>query len=250
MNRFLIDTVEPLSAEAFSRDTLVVEATFPEPIGSDASGARRVQRYLNELAEIVGASPLREPLAHLSQKYGFSGWAPLTGDKAIHLYAWDERDRPTAPFISVDVSTPGELVNSPEVIAHLRGFVGAAAETVVWKTLRNPYGRNAQTWRELAPHILRQRLAVAGSRKEIFGIGEIQAYLRGLCGVLNMDQLSEILITYNAGYVHWETSGTVASWRKGEFAADIYTCKKFDPADAISYTRRALGLSELISREF
>lgn len=244
------DLSSSLMAVDFPRDTLVVEATFPEPVGSSGGSERKIEKYLMELGKIIDCGPIRVPVTHLSPKYGLSGWAPLENGAALHLYAWDEEGRERPSFISVDISTSEPLSNRLQVVDHLRRFVGSASGATVFKTLRSSVGENARTWRELAGHIVRQRLAIVGKPSAPIEGQEVQSYLRELCGVLRMDKLSDPLIQDCAAWMHWETSGAVASWKRDVFAIDIYTCKTFHPADAIEWTRRALSLERLAFKEF
>jgi len=241
---------QPNIESDFPRDTLVVEATFIDPVGSVKASEEKISNYLYEASAIIGFEPLRSPVTHFSPKYGFSGWVPLKRDAALHLYAWDEEGKETRPFISVDISTADSLLNRADVVEHLRQFIGGTTATIVFKSLRSAPEKNAQTWIELAGHIVRQRLAIVGKTAASFRRREIGAFLSVLCRVLEMEQLSGPLVQGNAAWMHWETSGVIASWARGTFAADIYTCKSFNPADAIDCAQRVLKLKEVISKDF
>ncbi len=231
----------------FPRDTLVIEATFPEPVSSGDTSVEKIQRYLKELSDTLNIQPIRIPETHLSPKYGLSGWVPLEDQSAIHLYAWDEEEKETYPFVSVDISTPASLPNIPSVVDHTRSFFGAPSETTVHKTMQNP---GAETWRELAPHILRQRLSIAGILSESISEAQIRDYMQSLCKVLFMDKLSDPIIHNLTAWMHWETSGTIAHWDTSRFAVDIYTCKHFTPEKAIEFTRNHLKITDIVFQDF
>lgn len=232
-----------------SRDTLVIEQTFPNAIGSDEKGARMVKQYLSDLATHLQADPVAEPQTHLSPKYGFSGWMPLSEASAIHLYAWDERGRATAPFVSVDISTPSSVQDDvrQQLLRFTRECFGAEESHCAWKTISAN-----EHWRELAPHILRQRMSIAGKTRSALPQDAVYRYLQSLCDVLEMDQISEPLIvdSESTAWMHWETSGVIAHWGDENFSTDIYTCKAFSPDDAIEHTREALQMVELNARSF
>jgi S-adenosylmethionine decarboxylase len=112
-------------------------------------------------------------------------------------------------------------------------------------------------FRDLAPTILRQRLVIEGTRQRPIAEHEIIDYLNGLSDVCGMT----VLITpvthrsdrYGwAGWIHWETSGAhFYAWDSPFvfFSVDVYTCKAFDPADAIAFTRSFLNADEVVAKE-
>ena len=56
-----------------------------------------------------------------------------------------------------------------------------------------------------------------------------------------------------AGWVHWETSGAhFYAWDRPErfFSVDVYTCKAFDPREAIAFTHAFFAADEIVGREF
>jgi len=231
-------------------DTLVVEALLPEKIGSDRAGEITVKRYMQQLAELLRLPPIISPKTHLSPKYGLSGWVPMERQSAVHLYAWDEEGKPISPFVSVDIATPEPISDPQAIVTNLQDFFRATAENIVWKTARNPEGKNAQTWRQLAEHICRQRLAISGIAQEIITDEQLAEFMPILCKVLNMDQLSRPLIHRDTAWMHWETSGTIASWSDRNLDLDIYTCKAFDPDKAIAFVRERFKMLEIFGREF
>ena len=97
---------------------------------------------------------------------------------------------------------------------------------------------------DLAPEIHRQRLVIEGNVRQSISAGEIKDYLTGLSTVTDMVPLM-IPMTHQsdlygwAGWIHWETSGAhFYAWDQPRrfFSVDIYTCKAFDPQDAVNYT--------------
>jgi len=56
-----------------------------------------------------------------------------------------------------------------------------------------------------------------------------------------------------AGWVHWESSGAhFYAWEQPRlfFSVDVYTCRAFDAADVVEYTREFFGPSELVAYQF
>lgn len=233
-------------------ETLVIEQNCDEAVGTDAEGIKSVQDYMFKIADILGSNTIVPPRTHNSPKYGLSGWAPFQegeGEgRASHLYAWDHIGKSCPPFLSVDVSTAKPL--SPKLqkkIIHVTidHFKGKTGETV-YKTSNAPLARS---WKELAEHILRQRLKISGQSKEPIEKEEVSEYLKDLAPQLKMSRISEPEVIYDQrtgkgqAWVHWETSGVTVAWNNetGIVEIDIYTCREFDLGYAIDYTRRKLN---------
>ena len=112
-------------------------------------------------------------------------------------------------------------------------------------------------FRDLAPTILRQRLVIEGTRQRPIREHEIKEYLRGLSDVCAMTVLIDPVTHRSdrygwAGWIHWETSGAhFYAWDVPDvfFSVDIYTCKAFDPSDAIGYTRVFFDADEVVAKE-
>lgn len=112
--------------------------------------------------------------------------------------------------------------------------------------------------RDLAPGIHRQRLVIEGFPASPISDFEIRDYLSGLSKVIDMNALIEPVTHLSdtfgwAGWVHWENSGAhFYAWDRPVvfFSVDIYTCKPFEAADAVAFTREYFGASEIESREF
>lgn len=105
-------------------------------------------------------------------------------------------------------------------------------------------------WIDLAPDIVRQRLIVEGTLHNIFQPEEITEYAKEMSSVLNMELVTSPVLNYEPKYgwcafVHWKESGMhIYTWDDRIpkfFSVDIYTCKTFDPMDAIRYTEEFLG---------
>jgi hypothetical protein len=112
-------------------------------------------------------------------------------------------------------------------------------------------------FRDLAPTILRQRLVIEGTRQQSISEHDIVGYLRGLSDVCAMTVLIDPVTHRSnrygwAGWIHWETSGAhFYAWDEPFvfFSVDIYTCKAFDPYDAIAFTRAFLNADEVVAKE-
>jgi hypothetical protein len=112
-------------------------------------------------------------------------------------------------------------------------------------------------FRDLAPTILRQRLVIEGTRQQPISEHEIVDYLRGLSDVCEMTVLIDPVTHRSdrygwAGWIHWETSGAhFYAWDEPFvfFSVDIYTCKAFDPDDAIAFTGAFLNADEVVAKE-
>lgn len=98
---------------------------------------------------------------------------------------------------------------------------------------------------DLAPEILRQRLVIEGTVSSTISDAQIRDYLSKLSHVTDMVPLMTPVTHRSdlygwAGWIHWETSGAhFYAWDvpRKFFSVDMYTCKAFDPADAIEFTR-------------
>jgi hypothetical protein len=111
---------------------------------------------------------------------------------------------------------------------------------------------------DLAPMIHRQRLVIEGRPPDPIDAAAITRYLVELGAVCDMTVLTEPVThrseTYGwAGWVHWETSGAhFYAWEQPTrfFSVDIYTCKPFDPLEAVAFTGAFFSADEIIGREF
>ena len=112
--------------------------------------------------------------------------------------------------------------------------------------------------RDLAPTIHRQRLVIEGIPNTMITSSEIVSYLSGLSTVLGMQTLMEPLAHLSpkfgwAGWIHWETSGAhLYAWDDPIlfFSVDIYTCKAFQDADAVAFTREFFAADTVVHRAF
>ena len=223
------------------RDTFVLEFYCDSPVGTDQAGEEKVCRYLEELAGLLNLPVLQEPRAHLSPLYGLSGWVPLGRSSAVHLYAWDDRQ---PSFISIDISTRTPLPRSA-IIRHAQDFFEGQPENTVSKSLHD----GATHWRELAPTICRQRLAMRGLLSRPPRRPEVEALLPALSQVLDMRVLSKPFVKGQAAWMHWETSGVVMDWEDG-LDLDIYTCKPFIPEKAVTFVATRLAVTEISNLNF
>lgn len=112
--------------------------------------------------------------------------------------------------------------------------------------------------RDLAPEIYRQRLVIEGYPLKEITDTEIKTYLTQLSKVLDMVAITEPVTHRSdkygeAAWIHWETSGAhFYAWDVPVlfFSVDIYTCKQFNPEDAVAYTRDYFNASEVEFKEF
>ncbi len=117
---------------------------------------------------------------------------------------------------------------------------------------------SAKGWRELAPHIHRQRLVVEGIPAATITDEQIRAYLRQLTVITDMvplmDPVTHRSPAYGwAGWTHWETSGAhFYAWDEPQlfFSVDVYTCKAFDPVLVVEFTREFFESTDITSKEF
>lgn len=115
-----------------------------------------------------------------------------------------------------------------------------------------------QVYEDLAPKILRQRLVIEGYPAKPIGALEIKLYLCELSTVLDMTTLIDPVTHRSelygwAGWIHWETSGAhFYAWEKPQlfFSVDVYTCKAFDAAHAVEFTRRKFDATTITGRAF
>lgn len=111
---------------------------------------------------------------------------------------------------------------------------------------------------DLAPAIHRQRLVIEGVCTAPISADEIRSYLSELSDVCEMKLLIEPVTHRSdaygwAGWVHWETSGAhFYAWETPclFFSVDIYTCKPFDVARAVSFTQGFFGAPEVVAKSF
>ena len=117
---------------------------------------------------------------------------------------------------------------------------------------------SSDTWRDLAPEIVRQRLVIEGVPARPVGAGQIRRYLSALSAELGMVELLEPVTHRSdrygwAGWIHWETScAHFYAWQQPRlfFSVDIYTCKAFDVGRAVSFTRDVLHAEPVVARSF
>ena len=113
-------------------------------------------------------------------------------------------------------------------------------------------------YRDLAPMITRQRLVVEGYPTFQITDMHIKEYLSKLSVETDMITLIEPVTHISdlygwAGWIHWETSGAhFYSWERpiAFFSIDIYTCKAFDPAKVVEFTRDYFRTTEIVAKEF
>lgn len=106
--------------------------------------------------------------------------------------------------------------------------------------------------------ICRQRLVIEGTCRTPIDDHGIRTYLSALSDVCEMRLLLEPVTHRSeaygwAGWVHWETSGAhFYAWETPIlfFSVDIYTCKRFEAARAVQFTREFFDAPEIVARSF
>lgn len=112
--------------------------------------------------------------------------------------------------------------------------------------------------KDLATNIYRQRLVVEAIPQKAITDEEIKDYLTKLSDRLGMVTLIEPVThksdTFGwAGWIHWETSGAhFYAWEQPMLfmSVDIYTCKQFDEATAVEFTREYFNATEVEYKGF
>ena len=128
------------------------------------------------------------------------------------------------------------------------------------------YNNRIMKWKNLAPHITRQRVVIEGTTQELVGEEAIKDYLIKLAEVTKMEIISGPFSStaHNLGYsgwIHWRTSGahvytypedpfnTGAKGYKPLITVDAYTCKSFDAELAAEFTRKYFNCVEMVYKE-
>jgi S-adenosylmethionine decarboxylase len=117
--------------------------------------------------------------------------------------------------------------------------------------------------RNLAPHVFRQRLLIEGFYTTEMTRERIAAYLQGVAGHLSLKAYGEPTVHSPAGLGRAENQGfdaflplvdsgiTAYVWSAAKFFSIVlYTCKGFDEAAAVRYTREFFGAGEVESLSF
>ena len=106
------------------------------------------------------------------------------------------------------------------------------------------------SWEDLAPDICRQRLVIEGTLHNPFKPEDMDRYCQEITKVLKMTYVGAPICNYEpsygwCAYMHWKESGLhIYAWDHRDpkfFSIDIYTCRKFDPSDALMYTEEFFG---------
>jgi len=114
-----------------------------------------------------------------------------------------------------------------------------------------------KNYRDLEPNIYRQRLVIEGKFKTAPKADNLSEFLVNLSEALSMTLLYGPIVkrlTDIPGYeaiLIWAESGCqLYTWDEFKFfTLDIYTCKKFDPQQAIKLTENCFEISELVWKE-
>ncbi|OGI89675.1 hypothetical protein A2911_02640 [Candidatus Nomurabacteria bacterium RIFCSPLOWO2_01_FULL_40_15] len=112
-------------------------------------------------------------------------------------------------------------------------------------------------WKNLAPNLVRQRVIIEGTSKEIIEPEKIKEYLDKLAEVTKMEKLSGPY-AYSAhdmgygGWIHWKSSGAAFySYPTNPplFTIDCYTCRPFSTKETAEFTRKFFDAIELVYKE-
>ncbi len=112
-------------------------------------------------------------------------------------------------------------------------------------------------WKNLAPHLIRQRVIIEGTTATIVEPDQIKTYLSALSDVTKMETLSapQAYSAHDMGYggwIHWKSSGAAFySYPTNPplFTVDCYTCKPFSAEEAAQFTRKYFNAIELVWKE-
>lgn len=119
-----------------------------------------------------------------------------------------------------------------------------------------------QTWENIAPNLVRQRIVIEAVTDHCIGPQEIKAYMVALSKVLNMQPL-RLPFAYAAdvvgygGWLHWITSGVHVYSYDSRFTGgvghiltvDAYTCKPFSVEKAADFTRNYFKVEKIVYKE-
>lgn len=111
--------------------------------------------------------------------------------------------------------------------------------------------------KDLAPDIFRKRLIIEGYPSFVIEDTHIRNYLSQLSDELKMVSLIEPFTHRSdkfgwAGWIHWETSGAhFYAWEQPHlfFSVDIYTCKAFEPKEALEFTKEFFNAKHIECKE-
>ena len=104
--------------------------------------------------------------------------------------------------------------------------------------------------KDLAPDIIRQRMAIEGTLEHPFTGEKMTSYCEKITRVLDMTPVTSPMCNYDprygwCAYMHWKESGIhIYSWDGRNppfFSIDIYTCKIFKEKDVIIFTKEFFG---------
>ncbi len=111
--------------------------------------------------------------------------------------------------------------------------------------------------KNLAPDLVRQRVIIEGTTKEIVQPEQIKEYLDALAEVTGMEKLSGPY-AYSAhdmgfgGWIHWKSSGAAFYSYPTDlplFTVDCYTCKPFSVSEAGEFTKKFFDAVEIVWKE-
>ncbi len=110
-------------APSILRQRLIIEGRVLKPIND-----KQITDYLFKLSDELSMKTLSEPITHLSEKFGLSGWIHWESSGA-HFYAWNK----PFPFFSADIYTCKEFSVKNAVEFTKRFF---NTKEVAWKEVK------------------------------------------------------------------------------------------------------------------
>lgn len=105
------------------RQRLIIEGKSKNLISD-----KQIKEYLSKLSDELNMNTLIEPIAHLSEKYGWSGWMHWDSS-GVHFYAWDK----PFPFFSVDIYTCKKF-SEKKAVDFTKEFFNT--KEIVWKEVK------------------------------------------------------------------------------------------------------------------
>tara|TARA_Y100000034_G_scaffold2916_1_gene3609 strand:- start:939 stop:1304 length:366 start_codon:yes stop_codon:yes gene_type:complete len=117
--------------------------------------------------------------------------------------------------------------------------------------------KQKQTWINLAPDLVRQRVIIEGTTKKIVKPPEIDNYLRDIADVTKMEIINGPY-SYSAhedgygGWIHWKTSGAhfySYPTHPPLFTVDTYTCKPFNSEELVKFTKEYFDSKKIVWKE-
>ena len=117
--------------------------------------------------------------------------------------------------------------------------------------------KQKKQWINLAPGLVRQRVIIEGTSREIVKPDDMRKFLLDLADIADMEVLSGPY-AYSAheagfgGWIHWKSSGAhIYSYPTNPplFTVDVYTCKPFEPQRIVEFTKEHFKALDIVCKE-